>query len=80
MAHQADDQNTHTDRIALHMNEVASRIDDALKRSGNVEKATLQSLEKSKQVISASQEINDGTRNARKTIDHFLTKVSAASQ
>ena len=80
MAHQADDQNTHTDRIALHMNEVASRIDDALKRSGNVEKATLQSLEKSKQVISASQEINDGTRNARKTIDQFLTKVSTASQ
>ena len=80
MAHQADDQNVHTDRIAFHMSEVANRIDDALKRSGNVEKATLQSLEKSKQVITASQEINDGTRNARKTIDHFLTKVSTASQ
>lgn len=62
------------------MSEVASRIDDALKRSANVKNATLQSLEKSKQVMSASQEIDGGTKNARKTIDDFLTKVSAASQ
>ena len=38
MAHQADEQNNHTDRIAFHMSEVASRIDDALKRSANVKK------------------------------------------